>query len=310
MIRHSSAARAARLTAFVRGSRQRLSGAPLIVVVVLVVAILLTAQAGARHSHAPSVGSSVKNASIQYYTVNNLADPGFSATASVACPSGTFLVGGYHVTPAGADLVSEGASDNAWVVTAAGSGTSPVFFSSIASCLSVPASPALQTVQGSMSGTVSGVVQLSIGPSVTEPPQPLSLNVAFTGAAGYPWSIPDTGQISYTVTVSLSTGGSLSITLSGSGVGQYLPTSGQLVEKVTLHASTLDGSLDLPLTLTTGTSSAGSLSLTGSPVDAQGNITVVGVGVAQNGTGVVGAVFNGSIIAVTFVGTVAQFPTK
>jgi hypothetical protein len=303
--------RAGLVAAFIQGSWLRRSRASL-VMIVLVAALLLVATTSAPRSHASSGGSTAANASIQYYTVNNLADPGFTATASAPCPSDTYLVGGYHVTPAGADLVSEGAAGNAWVVTAAGSGTTPVFFSAVASCLSIPKSPALQTAQGTLTGTISGTVQLPLVPPITEPAQSLTLPVVFTGAPGYPWSLYNAGAISYPVTVPLSTGGTLTITLNASGTaeGEYLPATGELVEKVTLHASSALGSVDLPLTLTTGTSSAGSITLTGSPVDAQGNITVVGVGTAVNGTNLVGAVFNGSVIAVTFVGTVAQFPTK
>ncbi len=279
---------------------------------VIVIALLLAVTAGTQRSSAAPASSTVKNASVQYYTVNNLANPGFSASASVACPTGTFLVGGYHVTPPGVELVSEGASGNAWVVTAAGSGTTPVFFSSVASCLSVPSNPSLQTVQGTVTGIVTGSVTSATIPSVTEPPQPLTLPLAFTGAPGYPWSLSNVGSITYTVTVALITGGSLSITLTASGtaLGEYTVATGEFVEKVMLHASSALGSLDLPITLTTGTSSSGSVSLTGSPVDAQGNITVVGVGTTENGTGLVGTVFNGATIALTFTGTVANFPNK
>jgi hypothetical protein len=279
---------------------------------IIVIALLLAVTAGTHRSSATPADPTVKNASVQYYTVNNLANPGFSASASVACPAGTFLVGGYHVTPAGADLISEGVSGNAWVVTAAGSGTTPVFFSSVASCLSVPSNPSLQTVQGTITGMVTGSVTSPTIPSVTEPPQSLTLPLVFTGAPGYPWSLSNAGSLTYTITVALITGGSLSITLTASGtaVGEYTVATGEFVEKVMLHASSAFGSLDLPITLTTGTSSSGAVSLTGSPVNAQGNVTIVGVGTTQNGTGLVGTVFSGATIALTFTGTVANFPNK
>ncbi len=263
-------------------------------------------------SHAPrALATPVQQgANVQYFTAINLADPGFSSTATVRCPAGTVLLSGTHLTSAGASLVSEGASGNAWSVTAQGTGSAPVFFTAVAACITPPATPALQTIQGSMAGTATVVLHLATVPlPIDEGTQGVSLHVTFVGAPGYPWSIPDTGQLTLSLTV-VSTVGTLTITLSGSGVGQYLPNTGALVENVTLHASSAVGSIDLPITLTTGTTSSGSITLTGSPVDAQGNITVVGVGTLQNGTGVVGSLLNGGTVAVTFGGTVSTFPTR
>jgi hypothetical protein len=275
--------------------------------------VLPTTRAGA-HASAPRAmapANVVQGADVQYFTAINLADPGFSATATAACPVDTVLISGTHLTPPGATLVAEGESDNAWVVSAQGTGTTPVFFTAVAACLSAPATPALQTIHGTLTGTASVVVHLVTPLStVSQPTQPLSLQVSFVGAPGFPWSIPNTGQITITITVPNPTGGTLTITVTGSGVGQYVAATGSLVENVTLHASSSLGSIDLPITLTTGTASAGSITLTGSPVDVQGNIAVVGVGTMQNGTDLVGTLLNGSTVAITVVGTVAHFPTR
>lgn len=295
------------------GGWLRVAGASALLALLMLsmVAPATKASAHATLPRATAGASVVQSADVQYFTAINLADPGFSASATAACPADTFLISGTHLTPPGATLVSEGASSNAWVVTAQGTGNAPVFFTAVAACLSAPALPNLQTIQGTMTGTASVVVHLVTPPTtVSQPTQPLSLQVTFIGAPGFPWSIPNTGQITATITVPNPTGGTLTVTLTGSGVGQYLASAGSLVENVTLHASSAVGSIDLPITLTTGTASAGSLTLTGSPVDAQGNITVVGVGTMQNGTDLVGTLLNGSTVAVTFVGTVAHFPTR
>jgi hypothetical protein len=295
------------------GGWLRGAGASALLGLLVLAVVLPTTRAGAHASalRATATTNVVQGADVQYFTAINLADPGFSATATAPCPTDTFLISGTHLTPAGATLVSEGASDNAWVVAAQGTGNTPVFFTAVAACISAPATPALQTIQGTLTGTASVVVHVVTPPStVSQPTQPLSLQVSFVGAPGFPWSIPNTGQITFTITVPNPTGGTLTITVTGSGVGQYLAATGSLVENVTLHASSSVGSIDLPITLTTGTASAGSITLTGSPVDAQGNITVVGVGTMQNGTDLVGTLLNGSTVAVTVVGTVAHFPTR
>lgn len=291
--------------------RRRGSG---VAVGVVVMAMVLTTWAGI-HSTPParvqtSTSSSAQTLSIQYLSVLNLADPGFSATATSICPDGTILQSGTHTTSAGATLVSEGASGNAWVVTARGSGDAPAFFSAVAACLSLPKTPSLQIAQGTFTGTASGTVNIvSVGYIATMSSQPVSFGVNFDGAAGFPWSIPSTGQITVTWQVT-GTPVPTTFTLSGSAVGQYIPSDGSLVENITLHASSTIGDFDLPLSLTTGTVTVGSITLTGSPVDANGNVTVVAVGTPVNGTGLAGFIFSGSTVQATIVGKVSGFPSK
>lgn len=289
-----------------------------VALVALVAALIVTVQAGIQLVGHPSsvAAGAAKAPTVQYVSANGLANPGFTSSATAACPTGTYLISGTHVAATGVKLDAEGASNNAWVVTAEGNGARPVFYSAVATCLSMAAYPAIQTLQSTFTGTT--VMTLYNG-NLPEPLQDTESGSAagtLSGSPGFPWSVPG-GIGSVTGTLNLPLNGinySYNFVATGSAYGEYTPATGSFVENLTLHASVnlvgYDlGSLTLPLTLTTGISMVGSISRTGSPMDASGHITVVGVG-TLSGTGLVGDVFGGSIVAVTLTGSTTGFPTN